>query len=305
VTDHFSDRLADSIRARRSVVCVGLDPSLDRLPADLRDKHAAQAREIGAAAAVAACFEEFAGGIIAAVCDAAAAVKPQAAFFEQYGADGWRALAAVVRCAHDHDLPVIVDVKRNDIAATASAYAAALFGGAAGLGAESAGLGADAATVNPYLGEDSLQPFVDRCAEGKGIFVLARTSNPGAALLQEKEVDGRPLFLHVCESIARLGAGQRGAHGYSDVGAVAGATAPTALQAVRAALPDHFILIPGYGAQGGDAGALRGLASGDAAGFLVSASRSIIYAYEGGGGDYRSAAARAVAAMRDEIGVSW
>jgi orotidine-5'-phosphate decarboxylase len=89
------------------------------------------------------------------------------------------------------------------------------------------------------------------------------------------------------------------------VGAVAGATAPTSLQAVRAALPDHFILIPGYGAQGGDAGALRGLASGDAAGFLVSASRSIIYAYEGGGGDYRSAAARAVAAMRDEIGVSW
>jgi orotidine-5'-phosphate decarboxylase len=194
---HFSDRLADAIRARRSVVCVGLDPMVDRMPAVLRDKYAPQAAQVGDNAAVAACLQEFCTGIIDAVADEAACVKPQAAFFEQYGAPGWRALEGVIHCAHEYELPVILDVKRGDIASTGAAYARAAFGGAPGFTGPVAGAGADAVTATPYLGDDSLAPFVEQCARGKGVFVLTRTSNPGAASLQERESEGRPLYLHV------------------------------------------------------------------------------------------------------------
>ncbi|HMK91672.1 MAG TPA: orotidine-5'-phosphate decarboxylase [Thermoleophilia bacterium] len=300
---HFSDTLAQSVLRRRSAVCVGLDPDLARLPVELRAAYAARVPELGAEAAVAACFAEFATGIIDAVADVAAAVKPQAAFFEQCGPPGWEALRRVVHCAREHELPVIVDAKRGDIGSTSRAYADALFGGAPALaGAPLPGLGADAVTLNPYLGDDALAPFVERCADGKGLFVLTRTSNPGAAALQERESAGRPLYLHVADLVARLGADHVGAHGYSDVGAVAGATAPTPLAAVRAALPRAFLLIPGYGAQGAGPEALAGLASGEALGFIVNASRSVIYAWRDRGGDYRSAAAQAATEMRNAIG---
>lgn len=297
----FSDRLATAISARRSVVCVGLDPALEAMPPELLEKYRPLAPERGDDAAVAACFEEFCGGIIAAVADVAACVKPQAAFFEQYGAEGWRALAAVIRRAHEHDLPVILDVKRGDIASTGVAYANAAFGGAAGFLGPGAGLAADAVTASPYLGDDSLAPSVAHCAAGKGVFVLTRTSNPGAGLLQEQEVDGRPLYLHVADLVARLGADHIGAAGYSDVGAVAGATAPAQLRLVRAALPLAFLLIPGYGAQGAGKEALEGIAAGPAAGFVVNASRSIIYAWRTSMVDYRKAAAEAARAMRDDL----
>ena len=127
---HFSDRLAQSILRRRSAVCVGIDPDLASLPDDLRERYAGRVAELGEAAAVAACFAEFASGVIDAVADLAAAIKPQAAFFEQYGAAGWDALRRVVACAHEHELPVIVDAKRSDIGSTSAAYAAAVFGGA-------------------------------------------------------------------------------------------------------------------------------------------------------------------------------
>ena len=301
--ERFSDRLAASILARRSVVCVGIDPDLARLPDGLRAAWAARARELGEAGAVAACFADFATGLIDAVADLAACVKPQAAFFEQCGPPGWDALRRVVACAHEHGLPVILDAKRADIGSTSAAYAAACFGGARSLsGGPLAGLDADAVTVNPYLGADSLAPFVERCDEGRGVFVLTRTSNAGGVELQERDCEGRPLYLRVADMIARLGAGHLGAHGYSDVGAVAGATAPEPLAAVRAALPQAFLLVPGFGAQGAGPEALAGLASGEAAGFVVNASRSIIYAWQERGGDYRSAAAAAAAEMRDAIG---
>ena len=300
---NFSDRLADSILSRRSVVCVGIDPDLARLPDDLRASYAARVGELGDAGAVAACLAEFASGLIDAVADVAAVIKPQAAFFEQYGAPGWEALRRVVACAHEHDLPVILDAKRGDIGSTSAAYAAAVFGGAPALsGPPLPGLAADAVTVNPYLGDDALAPFLERCDQGKGVFVLARTSNPGAASLQERDCEGRPLYLHVAQMIARLGARHVGARGYSDVGAVAGATAPESLAAVRAALPHAFLLVPGYGAQGAGPEALAGLSSGEARGYVVNASRSIIYAWRERGGDYRSAAAAAAAEMREAIG---
>ena len=298
---HFSDGLATAIRARRSVVCVGLDPALERLPPALLEKYRPQAAARGEDAAVAACFEEFCAGIIDAVADVAACVKPQAAFFEQYGAAGWRALGAVIRCAHEHELPVILDVKRGDIASTGAAYGRAAFGGAPGFAAPVAGLAADALTASPYLGEDSLRPLVAHCADGKGVFVLTRTSNPGAALLQEQEVGGSPLYLRVAELVARLGAEHMGAAGYSDVGAVVGATSPASLRLVREALPRAFLLVPGYGAQGAGADALAGLAAGSAAGFVVNASRSIIYAWQTEADDYQRAAAAAAESMRNDL----
>ena len=299
--EHFSDRLTAAITARHSVVCVGLDPALDALPPALLNKYRPLAAERGDEAAVAACFEEFCNGIIAAVADVAACVKPQAAFFEQYGAEGWRALGAVVRCAHEHELPVILDVKRGDIASTGVAYARAAFGGAPGFLGATEGLAADAVTASPYLGDDSLEPAVSYCVSGKGVFVLTRTSNPGAGLLQEREAEGRPLYLHVADLVGRLGDAHLGASGYSDVGAVAGATAPAQLRLVREALPHAFLLVPGYGAQGAGREALEGIAAGPAAGFVVNASRSIIYAWRTSMVDYREAAATAARAMRDDL----
>jgi orotidine-5'-phosphate decarboxylase len=301
---HFSDRLASSVRTRRSVVCVGLDPLLERMPEALTTKYGALAAELGDEAAVAACFQEFCSGVIDAVAEVAACVKPQAAFFEQYGAPGWRALAAVVRCAHEYELPVILDVKRGDIASTGAAYGRAAFGGAPGFAAPVPGLGADALTASPYLGADSLEPLVEHCTRGKGVFILTRTSNPGAGLLQEQEAAGRPLYLHVADLVAELGAAHVGEHGYSDVGAVAGATAPAHLRLVREALPHAWLLVPGYGAQGGGAQALAGLASGDAAGYVVNASRSVIYAWQELGGDYRRAAAAAAESMRNDLRIT-
>jgi orotidine-5'-phosphate decarboxylase len=298
---HFSDDLATAIRSRRSVVCVGLDPTLEGMPPELVEKYRPRVADLGDDGAVAACFQEFCSGVIDAVAECAACVKPQAAFFEQYGAAGWSALRAVVRCAHQYDLPVILDAKRGDIASTGAAYGRAAFGGAPGLAAPVGGLGADAITASPYLGDDSLAPLVAHCAEGKGVFVLTRTSNPGAALLQELEADGRPIYLHVADLVARLGAQHIGEAGYSDVGAVAGATSPQALSAVRGALPQAFLLVPGFGAQGAGPGALKGIASGDAAGFVVNASRSIIFAWQRDGGDFRRAAAAAAESMRSEL----
>jgi orotidine-5'-phosphate decarboxylase len=298
---HFSDRLAAAILARRSVVCVGLDPVLERMPPELTSKYRPMAADVGDEAAVAACFQEFCSGVIDAVAEVAACVKPQAAFFEQYGAAGWQALAAVIRCAHEYDLPVILDFKRGDIASTGAAYGKAAFGGAAGFTGPAPGIGADAVTASPYLGDDSLQPLVDHCADGHGVFVLTRTSNPGASLLQEIEIDGRPLFLRVADLVRELGAAQVGDAGYSDVGAVAGATAPAQLRAVREVLPAAFLLVPGYGAQGGGAEALRGIAAGEAAGFVVNASRSVIFAWQTAGGDYRRAAAAAAESMRIDL----
>lgn len=298
---HFSDRLATAITTRRSVVCVGLDPTLDRMPHELVEKYAPMARELGEEEAVSACFQEFCIGVIDAVASTAACVKPQAAFFEQYGAAGWKALRAVIQRAGECELPVILDVKRGDIASTGLAYANAAFGGASGFSEPTSGLGADAVTASPYLGDDSLEPLVAHCAAGKGVFVLTRTSNPGARLLQEQEVDGRSLYLHVADLVARLGAEHIGEAGYSDVGAVAGATSPTSLRLVRGALPQAFLLVPGYGAQGAGREELRGISAGVAAGFVVNASRSIIYAWQGGVIDYRSAAADAARTMRDEL----
>jgi orotidine-5'-phosphate decarboxylase len=294
---HFSDALAESIMCRRSVVCVGLDPDLSQFPPALLEGVRPTEEEM------AACAGAYCRAIVHAVADFVAVAKPQAAFFEQFGPSGWAALRDVVRCAREHGLPVILDAKRGDIASTGKAYARALFGGATVPGSEvsAPGLEADAVTVSPYLGEDSVTPFTEYCDRGKGVFVLTRTSNPGAASLQERDLEGRPLYVAVAELVAELGARSMGRHGYSDVGAVAGATAPEAVQRVRRVVPRAFLLVPGYGAQGGSAADIAGLAVGPAAGLVVNASRSIMYAWRAAGGDYQVAAAEAARAMRDDL----
>jgi orotidine-5'-phosphate decarboxylase len=255
---HFADRLAAAVEGKGAPLCVGLDPDPALMPDGLG-------------------IAEFCRGIVDAVADVAVAVKPQAAFFEAQGADGWAALVEVCDYARGAGLLVIVDAKRGDVPSTASAYAAAL-----------APL-ADAVTVSPYLGSDSLEPFFAR--DGLGVFVLVKTSNPGSADLQDLPLaDGRPLWQHVAGLVDRWGADLVGASGLSTVGAVLGATFPQEVAEARRLLPRSVLLLPGVGAQGARAEDLAEAFSVGPAGALVSASRSVLYADRGAGWQEAAAA---------------
>lgn len=246
---HFADRLAAAVERNGAPLCVGLDPDPALMPEGLG-------------------IVEFCRGIVDAVAGVAVAVKPQSAFFEAQGADGWAAFAEVCRYARDAGLLVIADAKRGDVPSTARAYAEAF-----------APL-ADAVTVSPYLGHDSLEPFFVR--DGLGVFVLVKTSNPGSVDLQDLPLaDGRPLWQHVAELVNRWGAGRVGASGLSSVGAVVGATYPQEVAEARQLLPRSVLLLPGVGAQGARADDLAEAFAVGPAGALVSASRSVIYADRG------------------------
>jgi orotidine-5'-phosphate decarboxylase len=248
----------------------------------------------GAADAV----ERFCRGVVDAVAPYAAAVKPQVAFFEALGAEGWSALEAVSAYARDAGLLVIADAKRGDIGSTARAYAAAYLEPR-----EGGPPLADAMTVNPYLGEDSLDPFLAACRrDGAGIFVLVRTSNAGAADIQDTLLtDGNRVWQHVANLVRDWGDELVGACGLSSVGAVVGATYPRAIGEARRAMPQAILLLPGVGAQGATpADVARAFTSGPASG-LVNASRSVIYAFREGEPDWRAAASRAAAALASEI----
>jgi len=269
-TSSFADRVGDAVERKRSQLVVGLDPVVDLLPVELRGE--AQ----GGRAAAAGAVERFCKGIVDAVAPYVVAVKPQSAFFEALGSDGWRALEAVSAYARDAGLLVIADGKRCDIGSTARAYAAAFLeprGGDPPL--------ADALTVSPYLGEDSIDPFLAACRrDGAGLFLLVRTSNAGAAELQDAALaDGRPVWRHVADLVDTWGEDLVGARGLSSVGAVVGATVPRVIGDARRAMPRAIILLPGVGAQGATpADVARAFTSGPASA-LVNASRSVIYAY--------------------------
>jgi len=285
---NFADRLFEAVREKGSVVVVGLDPRPELLPPSL-----SPAPDAGAEA-VAKAFLAFNEAVIEAVAPYAVAVKPQVAFYEKLGPAGMETFARTCRAAAERGLLVIGDVKRGDIGSTAEAYADAWFGGP---------YACDAITLNPYLGADSLRPFVSRCEEGYGCFVLVRTSNPGAADLQDvRDARGRPLYLRTAEMLASLGGDSVGECGYSAVGAVVGATWPEQLAELRAAFPSLPFLVPGYGAQGGTAEDVRGAFDADGLGAVVNSSRGIIFAYrkyESYG--FEEAAARAAREMRDEF----
>ncbi|MEL6107979.1 MAG: orotidine-5'-phosphate decarboxylase, partial [Planctomycetota bacterium] len=218
-------------------------------------------------------YLQFCTEIIDAVADLVPCVKPQAAFFEQLGTSGMITLDCVVKYARQKGLLVILDGKRNDIGSTATAYADAY------LGAQSV-WGADALTVSPYLGRDSIDPFLEVCdARAAGIFVLVKTSNPGGGLLQNRETDGKSVFSTVAELVTELNETRKDGSGYGPVGSVVGATYPAELAQLREAMPSSWILVPGFGAQGG--GAADVMPAFDAAGLgaIVNSSRHIIFAH--------------------------
>lgn len=268
-SDSFSDRLAQQVRARRSPVCVGLDPRLESLPEGLRPSGDASPADVAGA------FSEFCCGVIDCIASHVPIVKPQAAFFEQLGPAGMTALGEVIRHAVERDLLVVMDGKRNDIGSTAEAYADAYLG----RGPRSA-WGSDALTVSPYLGEDSLQPFIRQCdARDAGIFVLVKTSNPGGGWLQDHVADGLAIYQHVADLVTAQNRDRVGQTGYGPVGAVVGATYPDQLVELRERMPTAWILIPGFGAQGGGAEDVRGGFDRDGLGAIVNSSRHVIFAH--------------------------
>lgn len=258
----FADRLIEKIRAKDSSCIVGLDPRIDEMPAFLRGS--------GAYAAITA-FHEL---VIDAVADLVPAVKPQLAFFEQYGVAGMQAFENTVLAARKRGLLVIADGKRNDISSTAEAYANAYLGGGE--------FDCDAMTATPYLGRDSLVPFVEACKKhGKGLFVVLKTSNPGSRDFEDQplEATGRPLYEKIAGVLNELGSDLVGESGYSSVGAVIGATFPEEGRRLRALMPKALILVPGYGAQGGSAQAAAECFNDDGLGAIVNSSRGITYAF--------------------------
>ena len=266
----FADRLAAALRERRTPVLVGLDPRHEQLPAGL------QAGDPADPLAVAEAYRQFCCGVIDVVAPLVPAVKPQAAFFEQIGPAGMTALAAVVQHARRRGLIVILDGKRNDIGSTATAYARGYLGDST-----QSAWAADALTVSPYLGEDSLQPFVDVASQrGAGIFVLVKTSNPGGRQFQDLLADGQPIYKHVAAMVERLSVSSPGQAGYGCVGAVVGATYPEQLAELRKEMPHAWFLVPGFGAQGGSAEDVAAAFDQNGLGAVVNSSRAIIFAHQ-------------------------
>ena len=291
-TTPFADRLADAVEHKRSQLVVGLDPRPDLLPVELRGE-----AHLGRADAASACAR-FCRGLVDAVAPYVVGVKPQVAFFEALGADGVRALEDVCAYARAAGLQVIADAKRGDIGSTARAYAAAFLERTNGQEPL-----ADAVTVNPYLGRDSLDPFLAACRrEGAGLFCVVKTSNTGGAEVQDLALsDGRPVWHQVAELVADWGADLVGEHGLSAVGAVIGATHPRAVGEARRLLPRAILLLPGVGAQGATpADVARAFTSGPASA-LVTASRSVLYAFRSSAEDWRTAAAAEAARLRREV----
>jgi orotidine-5'-phosphate decarboxylase len=266
-SDHFADRLIAAVRQKANPVLVGLDPRAENLPAGLITGEGWEA--------IASGFASFCRGVIDVVAPLVPAVKPQAAFFEQLGPAGMRALKEVIDYSAAKGLLVILDGKRNDIGSTAAGYAQAYLGS----GAASA-WGCDALTVSPYLGDDSLTPFVETAQQrGAGIFVLVKTSNPGGKRFQDIMADGKPVYRHVAEYVASLAEQTAGTSGYGSVGAVVGATYPKQLAELRQSMPRTLFLIPGFGAQGGTAKDCAAAFDARGLGAIVNNSRGIIFAH--------------------------
>ena len=275
---NFADRLTTEIETQGTPAIVGIDPRVELLPMPLRRKFDGEKR--ASLRNIVAAVKAFSHEIIDIVAPHVPAVKPQIAFFEMYGWIGLQAYAEVVRYARKAGLIVIGDIKRGDIGSTALAYAKGHLGEVPVSGHFAEMWMEDAVTINPYLGSDSIEPFLMEVkARGKGIFVLVRTSNPSGAEIQNLEAAGKPVYLHVAELVKAWGCDCIGERGFSSVGAVVGATCPAEAALIRAALPQALFLVPGYGAQGATAEDLRPAFRADGLGAVVNSSRGIIFAY--------------------------
>ncbi|MCR4695483.1 MAG: orotidine-5'-phosphate decarboxylase [Pseudobutyrivibrio sp.] len=271
-------KLIEQIQEKKAPIVVGLDPTLKLMPKTLVDKWI---NELGQTPeAVAEAMFEYNRQIMDACVDLIPAVKPQIAMYETFGIPGLYAYQRTVEYAKQLGLIVIADIKRGDIGTSSAAYALGHLGSVKIGEYTYRGFDADMATVNPYMGSDSVRPFVDVCKpEDKGIFVLCKTSNPSSGEFQDRIVDGRPLYEHVAEKIEEWGANNREGD-YSNVGAVVGATYPEMGERLRKLMPHTYILVPGYGAQGGKGADLKNFFNKDGLGAIVNSSRGIIAAFQ-------------------------
>ncbi len=266
---NFIDRLAAAVERSGNAVCVGLDPRWQNLPDGFR-QGGNESYETMASA-----FRSFCNSVSDVVAQLVPIVKVQAAFFEELGPHGMVAMSNVIEHAQSRGLLVIIDAKRNDIGSTAEAYARAY------LGRERSAWHGDALTVSPYLGDDSLAPFVKTATDrGAGIFVLVKTSNPGGRFLQDVSSGGGTIYGRVANHVEQLASATSGACEYGAVGAVVGATYPEQLVELREAMPHTWFLVPGYGSQGGTAADVAGAFDSRGLGAIVNNSRGIIFAHE-------------------------
>ena len=274
------EKLVRSIREKNAPIVVGLDPNLSFVPGFIKERAFKEAGETLEGAALA--FREYNKGIIDATADLIPAVKPQIAMYEQLGLPGLEVFKWTVDYCHQKGLVVIGDIKRGDIGSTSEMYAVGHIGKTQIGGNLISAFDEDIVTVNPYLGSDGVKPFVKVCeAEKKGIFVLVKTSNPSSGEFQDKEIEGRALYEHVAEKVVEWGSTTIDPEtGYSEVGAVVGATYPEQGRILRKLMPKAYILVPGYGAQGGKGEDLAYFFNDDGLGAIVNSSRGIIAAYK-------------------------
>ncbi len=299
------NQLVEKIKKTQAPIVVGLDPMINYVPKHILDKAVGEQGETLEAAGEA--IWEYNKGIVDAVYDLIPAVKPQIAMYEQFGIPGLVAFKKTVDYCKEKGLVVIGDVKRGDIGSTSTAYANGHLGGVQIGNKKCYGFDEDFVTVNPYLGTDGIKPFVDVCKEEKkGIFVLVKTSNPSSGEFQDQKIGDKPLYEIVGEHVAKWGEDCMG-DSYSYVGAVVGATYPEMGKVLRKIMPKSYILVPGYGAQGGTAKDLKPYFNEDGLGAIVNSSRGIICAYkqekysEFGEENYADASRQAVIDMKEDI----
>jgi len=300
---NYADRLLSAIDRKGSPCVVGLDPRIELMPDFIVNSR----EDWPPADAIRHVIGNFNRVVIEAVNDLVPAVKLQIAFYEQYGLPGLQAFVDTIQFAKDCGLIVIVDAKRNDISSTAGAYANAFLGRTNIFGQSQPIFDVDCITVSPFLGRDSLMPFIEACsAYGKGVFVLVKTSNPGSSDLQDQKLakSGDPISKDLARMVANCGTAVIGEFGYSSIGAVVGATFPHEAKELRVLMPQAIILVPGYGAQGGTAEGAAACFNTDRRGAVVNASRSIIYSHERqdvSPSDFSSVIRRSTQNMKKEV----
>ena len=292
----ITDRLIEAIIDKQNPTCVGLDTLFDYLPDEMK---AGVTNFDGVAERV----FDFNKKLIDTLYDIIPSVKVQIAYYEMYGVAGMKAYEETLKYASEKGLVVIADAKRNDIGSTAACYAKTFLGETQVNEAKAKAFPADYVTVNGYLGTDGIAPFVDECVKNeKGIFVLVKTSNPSGAEIQNVVLEnGVPMYEHMGALVEKWGESTVGEYGYSAVGAVVGATHPTEAARLRKVLPHTFFLIPGYGAQGGNAEMLKSCFGANGLGGVVNNSRGILCAYKKLGGTYYEAARQATVAMQQDL----
>ncbi len=303
------NKLVEKIEKLEAPIVVGLDPMLDFVPNHILQKAFSEKGEN--IEGVAEAIWQYNKGIVDATYDLIPSVKPQIAMYEQFGIEGLKVFHKTVEYCKEKGLVVIGDIKRGDIGSTSAAYATGHLGKVIIGGKSYRGFDEDFITVNPYLGSDGVNPFIDVCKEeNKGLFILVKTSNPSSGEFQDQLVDGRPLYELVGKKVSEWGEQHMG-NSYSYIGAVVGATYPEMGKILRKLMPKTYILVPGYGAQGGKAEDLAPYFNKDGLGAIVNSSRGIIAAYKlkgyekFGAEGYADASRQAVIDMREDLKQAW